>query len=226
MKECKSSDSVPEIKKRTKRDENKEKSKEMILRSSLELFSLKGYDSTTMEMIADRAGISRGLPYLYFESKETILFSILKRHFDREKELMDAMPTVFHSQDEFINSICLKMSVPFQNGLDGEECLEMRLIMRMLLLPETKEIIQEWIQKFQSEVMENFFLRIEGQFQQLGIEDLQGEMQYLRMVFFGLTFSRLCFGDDFNLECMEERIKTHYTFQLNKCKTQKLTKIF
>jgi len=204
-------------KKRNKREENREKSKELILRASLELFSMKGYGSTTMEMIADRAGISRGLPYLYFESKERLLFFILKRHFDREKHFLASVPKDFNTIEEFIETILTKMDTPFAKGLDGDESLEMRLIMSMMLLPETKSIIQDWIVKFQSEIMEDFFSRVEGRFATLGIEDLSGEMQYLRMVFFGLTFSRLCFGDDFNAKSLRDRIKSHYVSQLAKC---------
>jgi len=207
----------PAPKKRNKREENREKSKELILRASLELFSMKGYGSTTMEMIADRAGISRGLPYLYFESKERLLFFILKRHFDREKHFLTTVPNDFNSIEEFIGTILDKMDTPFAKGMDGDESLEMRLIMSMMLLPETKSIIQDWIVKFQSEIMEDFFSRVEGRFDKLGIEDLAGEMQYLRMVYFGLTFSRLCFGEDFNVKCMRERIKSHYLSQLENC---------
>lgn len=202
---------TPSSKKRTKREENREKSQALILRSSLELFSLKGYGSTTMEMIADRAGISRGLPYLYFESKDKILFTILERHFNREKEqISDILKMKHDSSLEFVEAILKKISLPFEDGPEGDPCLEMRLIMNMMLLPETKTIIQDWVMRFQSEIMESYFQDMKRNFAKFGIEKADQEIDYLRMVFFGFTFCRLTMGEEFPVEKMLSRIKNNY----------------
>lgn len=203
------------IKKRSKREENREKSKELILRASLELFSMKGYGSTTMELIADRAGISRGLPYLYFESKERLLYAILQRHFAREKEYIAGLPTEYRDSHEFVEIMLKKMCNPFEDGVDGDSCLEMRLIMSMMLLPETKSIIQDWVKEFQSEIMEEYFQSIKRNFESFGIKDVETEMEYLRMLFFGFTFSRLCMGEDFPAEKIKSRVFCNYLDQIN-----------
>ncbi|MGK9368637.1 TetR/AcrR family transcriptional regulator [Melioribacter sp. Ez-97] len=49
------------------------KTKQLIIDKALELFSEKGFAATTVEDIAKSAGISKGLIYNYFESKEAIL---------------------------------------------------------------------------------------------------------------------------------------------------------
>lgn len=49
-----------------------------IMRSGLELFAMKGYEGTTMEQIASEAGISKGLFYSYFQSKEDLLKEIFQ----------------------------------------------------------------------------------------------------------------------------------------------------
>ena len=54
----------------------REKSREKILAASLELFANKGYDATSIDSIAKKAGISKGLVYNYFESKKSILLAI------------------------------------------------------------------------------------------------------------------------------------------------------
>ncbi|MCC5814530.1 MAG: TetR/AcrR family transcriptional regulator [Leptospira sp.] len=198
-------------KKRTKRDENREKSQLLILRSSLELFSLKGYGSTTMEMIADRAGISRGLPYLYFESKDKILFTILERHFNREKEMIAELLKLEHKTSmDFVDAILKKISGPFEDGPESDPCLEMRLIMNMMLLPETKSIIQDWVLRFQSEIMESYFQDMKKNFAKFGIEKADEEISYLRMIFFGFTFCRLTMGDEFPTQIMQKRIRSNY----------------
>ncbi|WCL47572.1 TetR/AcrR family transcriptional regulator [Leptospira sp. GIMC2001] len=204
-------------KKRSKREENREKSKELILRASLELFAMKGFGSTTMEMIADRAGISRGLPYLYFESKELLLHAIIERHFDREKEIIESLQTQFDSPEQFVHTITKHMATNFHKGTDSDECLEMRLIMSMMLLPETKSIIQKGVVKFQSQVLGKYFTNVKVTFEKMGIVDFEVEMEYLRMVFFGYTFARLCLGEEFPHESIQKRMFSHYLSQINNC---------
>ena len=55
----------------------KEKRKEQILDVSLRLFANLGYESTSISRIAKEAGISKGLLYNYFESKEALLKSLV-----------------------------------------------------------------------------------------------------------------------------------------------------
>src|ERR1700691_1391867 len=57
-------------------EEIREKSREKILSAALELFGNKGYDATSIDSIAKKAGISKGLIYNYFESKKSILLAI------------------------------------------------------------------------------------------------------------------------------------------------------
>ena len=56
--------------------------RELILDTALELFAEKGFHTTSIEQIAKKAGISKGLTYNYFESKNAILDAILKTGFD------------------------------------------------------------------------------------------------------------------------------------------------
>lgn len=55
----------------------RQKSKEVIQTTALELFAHNGYHSTSISQIAREAGISKGLMYNYFSSKEALLESII-----------------------------------------------------------------------------------------------------------------------------------------------------
>lgn len=57
-----------------------EQRRDEILHASLRLFSDKGFHETTVEDIANAAGVAKGTIYLYFQSKEHILIA-LKREF-------------------------------------------------------------------------------------------------------------------------------------------------
>ncbi len=49
---------------------------ELIMQTALVLFAKKGYESTSVGSIAKKAGISKGLMYNYFQSKEDLLTKI------------------------------------------------------------------------------------------------------------------------------------------------------
>ncbi len=60
-----------------RREKERQKRIKTILKSALELFSENGYERTTTDEIADYAGLSKGLLYFYFDSKEEIFVSLL-----------------------------------------------------------------------------------------------------------------------------------------------------
>jgi len=60
----------------------REEKRELILNTALDFFAQQGFHSTSIDQIAKKAGISKGLIYNYFESKNSILNEILKTGFD------------------------------------------------------------------------------------------------------------------------------------------------
>jgi AcrR family transcriptional regulator len=63
-------------------NEIRKQKRELIIDTALELFAEHGYHATTMSQIANKASISKGLAYNYFESKQEILDEIVKKGFD------------------------------------------------------------------------------------------------------------------------------------------------
>ncbi|MBC8319420.1 MAG: TetR/AcrR family transcriptional regulator [Bacteroidetes bacterium] len=61
----------------------RELKRSQIMDSALHLFAQKGFDSTSINMIAKRAGISKGLIYNYFESKEDLITILIHNGFDK-----------------------------------------------------------------------------------------------------------------------------------------------
>lgn len=58
-------------------EQMREASRALILETALKLFSEHGYDRTSIKMIAESAGISQGLLYNYFTSKDDVLQAIV-----------------------------------------------------------------------------------------------------------------------------------------------------
>ena len=65
---------------------------EEIVTAAFEEFAAKGYSGTRLEDVAARAKVSKGLPYLYFKTKEelfnAVVRSVLTPAFDEMRELM------------------------------------------------------------------------------------------------------------------------------------------
>lgn len=75
----------------------------LILDTALELFAEKGYHQTSISDITRKAGISKGLIYNYFESKEAMLRSIIQTGFDAAYSNLDLNKDGMLAQDEFVN---------------------------------------------------------------------------------------------------------------------------
>lgn len=74
-------------------EEMREERKTLIMDVALEHFAKEGYHKTTITHIARHAGMSKGLMYNYFTSKESLLFEIIMRSvnemyadFDRDND--------------------------------------------------------------------------------------------------------------------------------------------
>jgi AcrR family transcriptional regulator len=63
-------------------EEIRQQKMQLILDTALELFAENGFHSTSMSQVAKKAGVSKGLAYNYFESKQDILDEIIKKGFD------------------------------------------------------------------------------------------------------------------------------------------------
>lgn len=69
----------------------RERSTRAIKQAALQLFAHKGYAHTTISDIASEAGISKGLMYNYFNSKEALLEAIVSEAVDEGWKLMETM---------------------------------------------------------------------------------------------------------------------------------------
>jgi len=77
----------------------------LILDTALELFAEHGYHGTSISHITKKAGISKGLVYNYFESKEDILKSIVQTGYDAAYQHLDLSKAGMLVQEEFIHFV-------------------------------------------------------------------------------------------------------------------------
>lgn len=69
-------------------EEIRQKSTEAIKAAAMELFAHNGYHSTSISQIAREAGVSKGLLYNYFDSKEALLHDIIMAAVEMAEQMM------------------------------------------------------------------------------------------------------------------------------------------
>ncbi|MCB0686465.1 MAG: TetR/AcrR family transcriptional regulator [Saprospiraceae bacterium] len=72
-------------------EEIRQRSMRLILDSALHLFAHQGFHNTTISQIAKRAGVSKGLIYNYFSSKEELVGGIIQEAMETGEEIMSTI---------------------------------------------------------------------------------------------------------------------------------------
>ena len=81
----------------------KEDRPQEITEAAFAVFAEKGYAATTVAEVARRAGVSKGLTYLYFRTKEELFKAVIKSVVIRRVDaLVDAVETTELSSEDFI----------------------------------------------------------------------------------------------------------------------------
>jgi AcrR family transcriptional regulator len=84
-------DSRPEARRRRKAERPQE-----ILEAAFAEFSRNGYATTTLDQIAERAGVTKGTIYVYFENKEHLFISMVR---ELMKVALDAVHEISTRED-------------------------------------------------------------------------------------------------------------------------------
>lgn len=80
------------VKKKETKTVKGEQTKALILNSALDLLADRGYEKTTMRAIAEKAGVSLGNAYHYFNSKEHLIQAFYQR--THEEHLAASLPVL------------------------------------------------------------------------------------------------------------------------------------
>ena len=87
----------------------KEDRPQEITEAAFEVFAEKGYSGARVEEVAKRAGVSKGLLYLYFRTKEELFKAVVKSVVVRRVDaLLEAVETTDLSSEAFIRGPLLE----------------------------------------------------------------------------------------------------------------------
>ena len=134
-----------------------EKSK-LILDSALELFAEKGYHQTSISDITRKAGISKGLIYNYFESKDDVLRCIIQTGYDAAYNNLDLNGDHSLAKEEFVHFI----RFTFQSVRDNPKFW--KLFSALVLQPGIQDMVMNEYRGKAQEIQKLFldFIKVMG----------------------------------------------------------------
>ncbi len=100
------------------REERKQNTREHILKSAIDLFSKKGFESTSVESITRRARIAKGTFYNFFEKKEDVLLYFLDREYSKSEAEIEQK---LGSQTTFIDQVELSIATYIKHIFPNRE---------------------------------------------------------------------------------------------------------
>lgn len=137
-------------------EEIRKQKRELIMNAALEEFAEHGYHACSINMITKRAGVSKGLLYNYFESKEALLREIIIKAHNDVWIYFDPNRDGFLTNEEFFYFIKQNIKVIKENVSFW------RLFSVILLKPNISQILEdviiENVDKY-TEILFDFFKR-------------------------------------------------------------------
>jgi AcrR family transcriptional regulator len=184
-------------------------SKENIKNTALDLFAQKGFLSVTVEEIAISAGISKGLMYNYFKSKEALLDSIINDVLSDFSMYAETMKNCSSPIQRIENLIRMSFSMFKENKKFYSAT--MPLI--------TQTAVSKKLRVKLLDLMNLAVLEINNQFRIASIPNSKIEALKLVSTLDGIAWQYIfVFKNEYPLKKMEENLIVHYRllFKTNK----------
>jgi AcrR family transcriptional regulator len=177
--------------------------KQLIMDSALELFAENGFHATSMSQVAKKAGVSKGLAYNYFESKQEILDGIIATGFDSIYSHFDLNHDGILNRDEFEHFIRNSFKAISENRKFWK--LYSTIIMQADL---AESMMEKYGDRSQT------IMQILNQFiASMGRKDPEGDMMVISSLIKGALMIVMSAPDFFPLKQLEDKV-TEACFRL------------
>ncbi|HAD98181.1 MAG TPA: hypothetical protein DCG19_12295 [Cryomorphaceae bacterium] len=176
-----------------------EQSRQQILLAALQCFAELGYAHTSMARIAKEAGISKGLIYHYFDSKEALLDGIFQMMLQEADHIMEGW-------EEKTSKEKLRYTIEQSMVFIRQQTGIMRFMLSLAIQPEVTKNLKGFFEEEKQKRMHQFT----ALFEDLGYENPETEAYYMGAVLDGMAFGFISLPDEYPLDAMEEKLFTKY----------------
>ena len=177
-------------------EEIREEKRALIMDTALELFASEGYDVTSISKIATKAGISKGLLYNYFSSKENLIKTIIFDGLDSLTRFIDPDHDGALTRDELRYFI-----EEFFDALETNPNF-WRLYFNLFFQPHVLKLVEKRI----AVMVHTYVKMLEEYFRSVGVEDPETEAIMLGAVMDGIGFHFMANSAGFPLEKIKNKL--------------------
>ena len=170
-----------------------------ILDAALELFGTVGYQATTIAQIAEKARVSKGLIYNYFDSKEALLKAMIEELSNEGEKIMQKVDT--DDPTKMLESIIRGAF----NWLRNHE-MQNRLIMGLVTQVDQFDFVHDMANRKMKEYME----LISELLRKIKFPNHRTEARILTTLFDGIGVQYLVLKQDYPLDEVEEMLIERY----------------
>lgn len=182
-----------------KNEEIRQESMQKIMNAAFSLIARQGYESTSIAQIASEAGVSKGLMYNYFESKEDLLKKLVSNAMQQGDDLVGNLI----SDDP---AITLKNIFKWFFKELRERPDHTKMMMELTFKIEKFQFIHDMASakmKMQVSFMEEWLTR-------LGFKNASGEAKLIGALFDGIALQYLIIREDYPLDEVEKYLINKY----------------
>ncbi len=173
----------------------------LIMDAALELFANEGFHATSISKITKKAGISKGLMYSYFESKDALLMSIMDESIDEMMAAFDPNKDGVLTEDEFVFLVNEFFRIIV------EKAQSWKLLLSLFLQPQVMELfkdkMEQWIPVIMKTAMTYFTSK--------GYDDPATEAMFFGTMLDGVAFDYVVAPEIYPIDNIKERILNMYT---------------
>jgi len=168
----------------------REDKKNIILQAALELFAEKSYQGTSISMIAKKAGISKGLIYNYFLSKEDLLEQIINQAWDSVSNLFP------DKNEKNLSPEKLEELLDLNFELLKKDYRFWKLYMSIAMQPMSIKFLEKKMPEFLAYFVNPFI----NYYKQKGSSNSQAEALLLGAVLDGVSFNYILDPDSYPID--------------------------
>lgn len=171
-----------------------------ILDAALHVFAEEGYHSASVSKVAKRAGVSKGLMYNYFHSKEQVLMTLVTDLFEYAMEMLKITPGEQLTDERFKEIIELSVDVP------QKEPQRWRLYMSLAFQPEVTELMMKEV----APKLGSYMQSMSQYFQTKGYDDPVVAMRVFSALLDGVQMHCLLDPEGFPAEKAKQFLIQHF----------------
>ena len=178
-------------------------SRTRIMVAALELFAIDGYHNTSISKIAKHAGISKGLMYNYFDSKEELLKDVVVMSLEDGIGMLEQMQNKIAEMSP-IEVLNFALNIFFKMLVENKAMwrLTFSLSMQISNMPNINKVIQN--------IFQDALQKIEAILQLNGFKNYKTEAKLLAAQLDGIALHYLIFEKTYNLEEVKNKLIKKY----------------